>query len=181
MESAGSFALRKTVFVVADGVERVYVFVLQVIPKTDRSRWSHKTRHRHIPKMKTTRKCPAKGRPRLDAEKRKSILITVKFDVEQYGEIMGKAVTAGLNKSEYLRHAALRCTVVPRLSAKDLQAIRDLQGIKNNLNSAVKFINYFMKMNGKADGQQLIDSVGMALKCVRFITDLIEEYRNGGG
>lgn len=131
--------------------------------------------------MKTTKKCPAKGRPRLDAEKRKSILITVKFDVEQYGEIMEKAVTAGLNKSEYLRHAALRCTVVPRLSAKDLQAIRDLQGIKNNLNSAVKFINYFMKMNGKADGQQLIESVGMTMKCVRFITDLIENYRNGGG
>lgn len=95
--------------------------------------------------------------------------------------MMGKAVTAGLNKSEYLRHAALRCTVVLRLSAKDLQSIRDLQGIKNNLNNAVKFINYFMKMNGKADGQQLIESVGMTMKCVRFITDLIEKYRNGGG
>lgn len=95
--------------------------------------------------------------------------------------MMGKAVTAGLNKSEYLRHAALRCTVVPRLSAKDLQSIRDLQGIKNNLNNAVKFINYFMKMNGEADGQQLIESVGMTMKCVRFITDLIEKYRNGGG
>ena len=74
-----------------------------------------------------------------------------------------------------------RCTVVPRLSAKDLQAIRDLQGIKNNLNNAVKFINYFMKMNGKADGQQLIESVGITMKCVRFITDMIEKYRNGGG
>lgn len=38
-----------------------------------------------------------------------------------------------------------------------------------------------MKMNGKADGQQLIESVGMTMKCVRFITDLIEKYRNGGG
>lgn len=128
--------------------------------------------------MKTTRKCPAKGRPRLDAEKKKSILVTVKFDLEQYREVMDKAVTAGLNKSEYLRHAALRCTVVPRLSARDLQAIRDLQGIKGNLNGAVKFLNYFMKMDGNADGQSLIDSVGKILECVGFIANLIKEYRN---
>lgn len=37
-----SFAQLETVRRVADGGERVYVFVLQVIPKTHRSRWSHK-------------------------------------------------------------------------------------------------------------------------------------------
>ncbi len=130
--------------------------------------------------MKTTKKCPAKGRPRLDADKRKSILITVKFDGGQYAAMMDKAVTAGLNKSEYLRHAALRCTVVPRLTPKDLQAVRDLQGIKNNLNTSVKFLNYFMKNNG-GDGQLLVDSVSKILGCVGFISKLIEIYRNGNG
>ncbi len=128
--------------------------------------------------MKTTKKCPAKGRPRLDAGKKKSILVTVKFDVEQYREVMDKAETAGLNKSEYLRHAALRCTVVPRLSSRDIQTIRDLQGIKNNLNGAVKFLNFFMKMKGKADGQTLVQTVGNILNCVKFISGLIAKYRN---
>lgn len=128
---------------------------------------------------KVIKRCPAKGRPRLDAGKRKSVLVTVKFDMEQYNTVMEKAAIAGLNKSEYLRHSALRCTVVPRLNAKDLQAIRDLQGIKNNLNTAAKFINFFIKKEGKANTELLFQRFREALDSMNFIAELIERYRNG--
>ena len=129
--------------------------------------------------MKTTKKCPAKGRPRLDAGKRKSVLVTVKFDIEQYNAVMEKAAIAGLNKSEYLRHSALRCSVVPRLNAKDLQAIRILQGIKNNLNTASKFLNYAMKVGLKVNAKVLNERLKDIMTCVAFISCLIDRYRNG--
>lgn len=129
--------------------------------------------------MKTTKRCPAKGRPRLDAGKRKSVLVTVKFDMEQYNAVMEKAAIAGLNKSEYLRHSAMRCTVVPRLDAKDLQAIRILQGIKNNLNIASKFLNYAMKVGLKVNAKALNERLRDIMTCVAFISCLIDRYRNG--
>lgn len=129
--------------------------------------------------MKTAKRCPAKGRPRLDAGKRKSVLVTVKFDIEQYSAVMEKAAIAGLNKSEYLRHSALRCTVIPRLNAKDLQAIRILQGIKTNLNTSAKFLNYAMKMGLKVNAKTLQDRLKEVMTCVVFVSCLIDRYRNG--
>ena len=55
--------------------------------------------------MRQTNSRPTKGRPKLPAEERKSILVSVKLDIDQYKEITNKAFIAGLNHSEYMRHA----------------------------------------------------------------------------
>ena len=90
--------------------------------------------------MKKINSRPPKGRPKLPADERKSIIVPVKFDIDQYQIMMDKAIVAGLNRSEYIRQSALHCKVVERLKPKDLKAIRDLQGIAENLNRNAKFV-----------------------------------------
>ena len=57
--------------------------------------------------MKKSNLRPSKGRPKLPADERKSILVPVKFDIDQYQVMMDKALMAGLNRSEYIRQSAL--------------------------------------------------------------------------
>lgn len=42
---------------------------------------------------------PSKGRPKLPAEERKSIVVPVKYDLDKYEIMMNKAIVAGLNRS----------------------------------------------------------------------------------
>ena len=107
--------------------------------------------------MRQTNSRPTKGRPKLPAGERKSILVSVKLDIDQYKEITDKAFVAGLNRSEYMRHAALHCKVVERLKPKDVKAIRDLQGIAENLNCNAKFVSAIIK--GGASDEQFIRTI----------------------
>lgn len=96
--------------------------------------------------MKKSNLRPSKGRPKLPADERKSIMVPVKFDIDQYQVMMDKALTAGLNRSEYIRQSALHCKVVERLTPRDVKAIRDLQGIAENLNRTAKFVGAIIKV-----------------------------------
>ena len=126
--------------------------------------------------MRQTNSRPSKGRPKLPAEERKSILVSVKLDIDQYKEITDKAFLAGLNRSEYMRHAALHCKVVERLKPKDVKAIRDLQGIAENLNRNAKFVSAIIK--GGANDEQLIRTYQEMIACKNFVLSLIKNYRD---
>ena len=95
--------------------------------------------------MKKSNLRPSKGRPKLPADERKSIMVPVKFDIDQYQVMMDKTLMAGLNRSEYIRQSALHCKVVERLTPRDVKAIRDLQGIAENLNHTAKFVGAILK------------------------------------
>ena len=71
--------------------------------------------------------------------------VILKFDIDQYHTMMDKALTAGLNRSEYIRQSALHSKVVERLTPRDVKAIRDLQGIAENLNRTAKFVGAILK------------------------------------
>ena len=126
--------------------------------------------------MRQTNSRPSKGRPKLPAEERKSILVSVKLDIDQYKEITDKAFVAGLNRSEYIRQAALHCKVLERLKPKDVKAIRDLQGIAENLNRTAKFVAAIIK--NSSTQEQFIRTYRELLKCKDFVLSLINIYRN---
>lgn len=119
---------------------------------------------------------PAKGRPALPAEERKSIVVTAKFDIDEYQQMMDKAITTGLKKSEYLRHSALHCKVVERLKPKDVKAIRDLQGIAENLNQIAKFCNAILR--GGINDERIVKTYQDIVNSRDFIVSLIKIYRN---
>lgn len=156
--------------------ERVYVFVLQVILK----RLAPSAPDGHKPQtefpMKKSNLRPSKGRPKLPADERKSIMVPVKFDIDQYQVMMDKALMAGLNRSEYIRQSALHCKVVERLTPRDVKAIRDLQGIAENLNRTAKFVGAIL--NGGASEEQIVRTYREIIECKDFVLSLIKIYRN---
>ena len=119
---------------------------------------------------------PSKGRPALPADERKSIVVTAKFSIDEYQLMMDKALTSGLKKSEYLRHSALHCKVVERLKPKDLKAIRDLQGIAENLNRIAKFFAAILK--GGEQNEQFVRTYWELVEHRGFVNSLIKTYRN---
>ena len=126
--------------------------------------------------MKKINSRPSKGRPKLPADERKSIIVPVKFDIDQYQIMMDKAIVAGLNRSEYIRQSTLHCKVVERLKPKDLKAIRDLQGIAENLNRNAKFVAAII--NGGSTQDQFVRTYKELIECKDFVLSLIKTYRN---
>ena len=126
--------------------------------------------------MKKINSRPSKGRPKLPADERKSIMVPVKFDIDQYQIMMDKALVAGLNRSEYIRQSALHCKVVERLKPKDVKAIRDLQGISENLNRNAKFVAALIQ--GGATHDQFVRTYQELIQCKEFVLSLTKVYRN---
>ena len=126
--------------------------------------------------MKKINSRPLKGRPKLPADERKSIMVPVKFDIDQYQILVDKALVAGLNRSEYIRQSALHCKVMERLKPKDLKAIRDLQGIAENLNRNAKFVAALVK--GGWTDDQFVRTYEELIQCKNFVLSLIKNYRN---
>lgn len=126
--------------------------------------------------MKKINSRPSKGRPKRPADEHKSIMVPVKFDIDQYQILVDKALVAGLNRSEYIRQSALHCNVVERLKPKDLKAIRDLQGIAENLNRNAKFVAAII--NGGSTQDQFVRTYQELIQCKDFVLSLIKIYRN---
>lgn len=126
--------------------------------------------------MKKTNTNPKVGRPKLTADKLKFITVPVKFDIDRYEKMMNNVAVSGMNRSEYIRHSSVHCKVVPRLTPRDLKAIRDLQGIAENVNRVAKFCAAMMK-NGATD-QQWTRTWNDLVYCKKFIINLINVYRN---
>lgn len=126
--------------------------------------------------MKKSNSRPAKGRPALPADERKSIVVAVKFDIDSYQQMMDKALTAGLNRSEYIRQVSVKGRVVERLSPRDIKAIRDLQGIAANINQIAKFVNAIFKGNG--NNEMIFRTYQDIVRNKEFVQSLIKKCRN---
>ena len=81
------------------------------------------------------------GRPKLsDAEKLK-YRIAVKFCTKDFYELKAKANRAGMSYSEFARLAIIGCEIRERLTPKQMDCIRKISGMANNLNQIARKAN----------------------------------------
>ena len=125
--------------------------------------------------MKKTNTNPKVGRPKLTADKLKFITVPVKYDLDRYEKMMNKVAVSGMNRSEYIRHSSTHCKVVPRLTPRDLKAIRDLQGLAENLNRVARFCAAILKGGDNTNVRRTMDEL---MECKNFVLSLINNYRN---
>lgn len=119
---------------------------------------------------------PSKGRPKLPADEVKTIVVPVKYDAIKYQKMMDKANITGLNRSEYIRESSVNCRIIERLKPKDVKAIRDLQGIAENINRIAKFCSSILKRGStNVNFIQLFSDMN---ECRNFVLSLIKIYRN---
>ena len=74
------------------------------------------------------------GRPTKGAAEKKKYRITVKLTTEDYYTLKGKAKSAGISMSEFVRKVLVKGFVIERLNIEQADFIRKLCGMANNLN-----------------------------------------------
>jgi hypothetical protein len=81
------------------------------------------------------------GRPRQQVTRDAHLM--VRMTAAEKRNVCAKAKAAGMKPSEWFRAAAIKADIVPRLSPGDLQILRMLSGMANNLNQLTKLANHF--------------------------------------
>lgn len=69
---------------------------------------------------------------------KKEIRACVRFTRHEYFIIREKAAQAGVNASEYIRQTAIRTKITSRLTANEIQTVRQLIGMSVNINQVAK-------------------------------------------
>lgn len=78
------------------------------------------------------------GRPKKDAEDKRSKKVSANFTEAEYSKIKDKAAAAGLTIAELLRVSVFRLTIVERLTEFEREAIREFMHQGKNLNLLTK-------------------------------------------
>ena len=81
-----------------------------------------------------------RGRPKKE-KKKLSISINLKLTEEDYNIIKEKAEKLGMRTTQYAREMTLRGSIKSRFTLEELDLIRKLAGMANNLNQAAKQAN----------------------------------------
>ncbi len=84
--------------------------------------------------MRMETKTKKGGRPPLAESQKKTYVVKLCFDKGQHNLIGYKAKKAGMTKAEYCREASLGNKITPVLTSEQLEALRKLSGMANNLN-----------------------------------------------
>ncbi len=78
------------------------------------------------------------GRPTKKLSEKRKYRITVKMATEEYYSLKSKAKRAGVSASEIVRMAMKECQVKERLTTEQVDYIRKLCGMANNLNQLTR-------------------------------------------
>ena len=96
------------------------------------SRWSPSNQIKETGMIKTEYK--KGGRPTKGVAEKKKYRITVKLNTQDYYTLKGKAKSAGVTMSEFVRKVFDKGNVIERLTVEQADFIRKLCGMANNLN-----------------------------------------------
>ena len=96
------------------------------------SRWSPSNQIKETSMIKTEYK--KGGRPTKGVAEKKKYRITVKLNTQDYYTLKGKAKSAGVTMSEFVRKVLDKGNVIERLTVEQADFIRKLCGMANNLN-----------------------------------------------
>lgn len=119
--------------------EQVYVLgipKLLALPPNSRCRGlSHRSPSNQIKETSMIKTEYKKGgRPTKGVAEKKKYRITVKLNTQDYYTLKGKAKSAGVTMSEFVRKVLDKGNVIERLTVEQADFIRKLCGIANNLN-----------------------------------------------
>ena len=81
------------------------------------------------------------GRPTKGVAEKKKYRITVKLNTQDYYTLKGKAKSAGVTISEFVRKVLDKGNVIERLTVEQADFIRKLCGMANNLNQLAHHAN----------------------------------------
>jgi hypothetical protein len=125
-------------------------FMFRESRNAEKSRWSH---------FKTWKNMKKVGRPILKDSVKLSYPIIVKLCTKDFNELKAKARQAGMTRTEFARLAIIGCEIRQRLTPEQMDCIRKIAGIGNNLNQIARKINAAGYTNNRGEYLYLADKI----------------------
>lgn len=99
---------------------------------------------------------PRTGRPRLDAARKRTVLVSVRFSSEELKEVDRKAAVAGLRRAAYCRKVVLGARI---RSLADHAARGELRRLGNNLNQLAYHANATGRLQQLGELRSVLEAV----------------------
>jgi hypothetical protein len=103
------------------------------------------------------------GRPELSPAEKLKYRIAVNLCTRDYYALKAKAAQAGITCTEMARMAITGCQIRQRLTPEQMDCIRKLSGMGNNLNQIAKRINIEGYTNNRIEYLYLADKIDNVL------------------
>ncbi|KAA6340877.1 hypothetical protein EZS27_011278 [termite gut metagenome] len=99
------------------------------------------------------------GRPQLSPAEKLKYRIPVRLCTQDFYDLKAKAKTVGMSSTELARLAITGCRIHQRLSPEQMDCIRKLSGMGNNLNQIAKRANTEGYINARSEYLHLADKI----------------------
>jgi hypothetical protein len=99
------------------------------------------------------------GRPRLSPAEKLKYRIAVNLCTQDYYALKAKASQAGMTCTEVARKAIIDCQILQRLTPEQMDCIRRLSGMGNNLNQIARKANAEGYTNNRSEYFYLADKI----------------------
>ena len=103
------------------------------------------------------------GRPKLSPAEKLKYRIAVNLCTKDYYALKAKAAQAGMNCTEVARLAIVGCQICQRLTPEQMDCIRKLSGMGNNLNQIARKANAEGYINTRSEYLYLADEIDKTL------------------
>ena len=112
------------------------------------------------------------GRPKKSSVSRKSKTIGVCFSEPELYALRHRATKANLSLSVYCHDAILNGVIKDPLKKKELEVLRSLSNMGNNLNQLVKIAKLFSTKRFEEEAQTILESI------LNIINKLSDDWKN---
>lgn len=103
------------------------------------------------------------GRPKLSPAEKLKYRIAVNLCTKDYYALKAKAAQAGMTCTELARQAITDCKIQQRLTSEQMDCIRKISGMGNNLNQITRKANAEGYSNTRSEYFYLADKIDNAL------------------
>jgi hypothetical protein len=103
------------------------------------------------------------GRPKLSPAEKLKYRVAVNLCTKDFFALKAKAAQAGMSYTETARQAIIGCQIRQRLTPEQMDCIRKLSGMGNNLNQIAKRANAEGYTNARSEYFYLADEIDKTL------------------
>jgi len=106
------------------------------------------------------------GRPKLILAEKLSYRIPVRLCTRDFIALKTKAAQAGMSRTELARQAIIGCKIRQRLTPEQMDCIRNLSRMGNNLNQIAKRANAEGYINARSEHFDLADKIDNVINLI---------------
>lgn len=107
------------------------------------------------------------GRPKKDDLNKKSIAITIRFTPGEFGRVLTRTELANFKSStSFIVHSALHNTIEQHFLHSDVEFLKDLAAMGNNLNQIARHANTYGFPGVADDARELIGKIAEVVQTI---------------